>query len=166
MLSQIKRELSFLIENAAVLGLGAFLCCAGGILLWVNGGSGGYFLRRPWSGIGLTAAFLLWLSVYGLSGASLSMILLAERARLFRGNGAVTAFVLTSASYLLSLIWYALFFCTRLHLFAGILLALSLVLIGMNVVVTRRTFFALRLFQFMTFAVELLFLCGEFMDFL
>ena len=162
----MKRELWFWLERAPILGLGAFLCCMGGILLWINGGSIRYDLRHA-AGKGmfsLTTAFLLWLLAYGLTGLALAMT--ASASGCLPKNRAFATFVLGSAAYLLMLIWYALAFCTRLVIFPQILLALSVVLIGMIFVVIKRTFFCLSLILLAIEAIQVLFFIAEMMDFL
>ena len=160
LLRRIRRELALLLENAPILGLGAFLCCFGGILLWVNGGSGWYLLRRAGErGMpGLTASFLLWLCAYGLIGMALAMIALADRLRCLRRNLGLPAFALGAAAYLLMLLWYVLFFCTHLTLLSVLLLLLSLALVGMLLIVTKRTFLALSVCLILVEAVQFFFL--------
>lgn len=128
LLRRIKFELKCFTDHIAVLGLGAFLCALGGILLWINGGSGWYVLRSVSGAVGsrsLTGVFLVWLLVYAFYGIRLALVGVGEGIcrdpkRIF------TVFALTSLAYLLDLVWYALFFCTRLTAFALIILILSL----------------------------------------
>ena len=97
----------------------AFLCAVGGVLVWINGGSGRYLFaacRNFSHTLSLTAVFLIWLAVYALTGAVIGAIGL-----LLREIG-ILPFVLAAASYLLGILWYALFFCTRLSFLASVML--------------------------------------------
>ena len=126
MLRRLKREVCFLVENYRTAALCPFLCCMGGILLWVSGGSPALYLRK--CGISAGALFLLWLPIYGLTGLVLAWIFLVRRNSC-RGEGTVLP-ALCAGAYLCMLCWYAVYCCTGLVLFAGILLLLSIVLLG------------------------------------
>ncbi len=132
---RLKREVGFLIEHYRLTGLCAFLCCMGGILLWVSGGSNLYWLRGAKIPIGVL--FLLWLLIYGLTGVLLACILLTEASGCRRPmhGGILTG--LCAAAYVFMLSWYAVYFCTRLVLFSGILLILSVISLGIIFVVMR-----------------------------
>lgn len=137
MLRRLKREVCFLIEHFRLTGLCAFMCCMGGILLWVSGGSNVYYLRGAHIPIGVL--FLLWLLVYGLTGVLMACILLTETS-CCRGNRGGILLGLCAAAYVFMLCWYAVYFCTRLVLFSGILLILSVLCLGTIFVIMRTGF--------------------------
>ncbi len=130
MFRRLKREMCFLIEHFRLAGLCAFLCCMGGILLWVSGGSNAYWLRGGPVPIG--GLFFLWLLIYGLTGLLLACLLLGERR--------CAALGLCTGAYVLMLCWYAVYFCTRLVMFSGLLLLLCMICYGMIFAVVRRGF--------------------------
>jgi len=136
MLRRLKREVCFLIEHYRVTGLCAFLCCMGGVLLWVSGGSSMYYLRGAHIPIGML--FLLWMLIYGLTGILFSCILLTESSCCrTAGKGGILA-GLCAAGYVFMLCWYAVYFCTRLILFSKILLILSVISIATIFVIMRK----------------------------
>lgn len=141
MLRQLKREVCFLIGQFRITGLCAFLCCMGGILLWVSGGSNIYWMRGGGSIGGL---FFLWLLIYGLTGVLMACILLSEGSLCPKSHGGVLL-ALCGAAYVLMLCWYAVYFCTRLTLFSGILLILSILCIGAILVIMRKGFLLAKL---------------------
>ncbi len=119
LLKGFKCECRFFCGHIPVLAGSAFLCAVGGVLVWINGGSGCYLFaacRSSSQTLSLTAVFLMWLCVYALTGAVIGMIGL-----LLREVG-LLPFALAATSYLLGILWYALFFCTRLSFFAAVLL--------------------------------------------
>lgn len=126
LLRRMKWELGYLINNSAKIGLAAFLCCFGGILLWVNGTNIWYVMNSfhmPKFSVSVTGLFLLWLLTYGLCGVVLALILLQSRT--CRNNTALTAFSICCGIYLLMLVWYAVFFCTHLTIFAFFVLLIT-----------------------------------------
>lgn len=129
LLRRIKWELNCFTDHIAVIGLGAFLCAIGGILLWINGGSCWYILKSV-SGAdhtrSITGVFIVWLVVYAIYGIRLALIGVGEGVLCLNSKKTFTLFCLTSFAYLLDLVWYALFFCTRLTVFALIILLFSL----------------------------------------
>lgn len=141
MLRRIKLELNCLISHITVIGLGAFLCAIGGILLWVNGGSGWYVLNSvsaARNSSSLTGVFLVWLVVYALYGVRLALIGIGEGISCRDQRHAFVGFCLTSLAYLLDLIWYALFFCTRLTWFALIILLISVLIELLLICMSRK----------------------------
>lgn len=137
MLQRLKREVCFLILHYKVLGLCAFLCCMGGVLLWVSGGSLFHHIRGEILPLGVL--FLLWLTAYGLTGLLIGVLLLSG------GKYAGTATALTAAAYVFMLCWYAVFCCTPLKFFACILLILSVTLIASVFPVCRRGMLTLKI---------------------
>lgn len=138
MLRRLKREVCFLIEHFRFTGLCVFLCCMGGILLWVSGGSNHYHIRGAHVPVGVL--FLIWLLIYGLTGVLLACILLTESNRCTTPGRRIRSGFLTglcAAAYMFMLSWYAVYFCTRLILFSWILLTLSVILFGVIFVVMR-----------------------------
>ena len=123
-LHRIKKELEYTACSIAGISAAVFLCAMGGILLWVNGGSGWYIMnsfvhrRMP-----LTVIFLTWLTVYALYGFRLAVRRFSfcdSRRTLLQGA--------VCLAYILDLVWYALFFCTRLWALALVVIAVSLFL--------------------------------------
>lgn len=126
MFRRLKRELCFVGENIPVLGLGAFICCIGGVFLWVGGDSSWYYAKALHNehSIPLGVIFTVWLLTYGMTGFVLAMSCLSEK--LCSPKCGMKASVLGGFAYLLMLMWYAVSFCTRLAFFGIILLILSI----------------------------------------
>lgn len=123
---KLKCEFECLIDHAPAAAFSAFLCAMGGILLWVSGGSWSYtFFSMDEFGLSLTASFVLWLIAYALYGLRLGMLWFCGKC-LTRRTAAACAAVLLA--YLFDLVWYSLFFCTRLAVFGLIIILLSLAL--------------------------------------
>lgn len=138
---RIKWELNCFIRHITVIGLGAFLCAIGGILLWINGGSGWYVLNSVANtrfGGSLTGVFLVWLVVYALYGVRLALIGVGEGIPCRDQRRAFVGFCLTALAYLLDLVWYALFFCTRLTWFALVILILAAFINLLTVLLSAR----------------------------
>lgn len=140
MFRKLKYEFSSVKDNIALIGLAAFFCCMGGILLWVSGGSTWYImniLHKPEYSLSLSGVFIAWLIVYGLLGTSLALVWIISR-----GGGSVkiclATFGLISMSYLLCLTWYTAFCCTRLSVFAAILLIIAAVMNIASAVIMRK----------------------------
>ena len=140
----------------------AFVCCFGGILLWVNGTNLWYVMssfRTPKYSVSVTGAFLLWLVAYALCGAVLALILSCGMSvGRCRPGSALTAFAMCCGVYLLMLVWYAIFFCTHLTLFALILLLSVLALTIAVFCMIRHGLMTLKLLLFGIAAVELYFI--------
>ena len=120
---KLKTELECLIDHAPAAAFTAFLCAMGGILLWVSGGSWSYtVLSRAEFGLSLTVSFVIWLIAYALYGLRLGLLWFCGRC-LTRRTAAACAAVLLA--YLLDLVWYSLFFCTRLAVFPLIIILIS-----------------------------------------
>jgi len=100
----------------------------------------------------------VWLITYGLAGLSLGLIWLICKSRLIPPSACLTAFALCMLVYLLTQTWYAVFFCTRLTVFAGVLLFLSTVICGLVIFITRRSFLLLTLILVIVEAVQIYFL--------
>ena len=134
-------ELRAVTENIKLILLGAFLCAIGGVLLWINGGSTWYFLRHTHSctTLELTGIFTAWLFIYGLVGVMLTLIWMTGQYRLCGLRSSLLSFALMSGVYLLMLVWYALFFCTRLFLFSVVILCLSVILCALSFVFLKKT---------------------------
>ena len=160
MFRKLKREADFLIAHSGMIGFSAFVCCFGGILLWVNGTNIWHILRSgalPSDAVSVTRIFLLWLLTYGLCGTSLALLLL--QGRLFcRNNLFLTAFSVCCAIYLLQLVWYAVFFCTHLLFFALFILSLAFLLTILLFFLVRHSFLLLRLLLLAITLVELYFI--------
>ena len=139
MFRRLKRELCFVGENIPVLGLGAFICCIGGVFLWVG------------------VIFTVWLLTYGMTGFVLAMSCLSEK--LCSQKCGMKASVLGGFAYLLMLMWYAVSFCTRLAFFGIILLILSILLLGITFVALRKTFFITLVLIILIEVVQIYFLC-------
>ena len=161
MLKRIKREMRILTCNLPLVILAAFLCAFFGTVLWVAGGSSWYYLKMGISSPGslhVGTLYAVWLLTYGLVGVALSLVWLSCKARLMHVKTCLAAFALLMLSYLLMQTWYAVFFCTRLLVFAGILLLLSTVACGVALVITKRTFFILTFALVIIEAVQIYFL--------
>ena len=148
MLKRIRREISFILSNFSVIVLFSFLTSLGGVLLWVNGGST-WFIMQSYKfeniKISLTGAFVLSLSLYALMGAVMGVILKSNTCGCGGKNKSVVAFSVTMAMYILSLAWYAVFFCTRLSLFSAVLLTIVLILGSVLFFAVRKTMILLSL---------------------
>lgn len=156
---QIKRELDYLVGNIGMIGLSAFLCCFGGILLWVDGTNIWHVMRSghlPVGSASVTGMFLLWLLTYGLCGTVLALILLQSRT--VRGGIALIAFSVGCVIYLLQLVWYAVFFCTHLIFFAFFILLVVLLLTLALLVLVRHSFLVLKVLLLAITLVELYFI--------
>jgi len=158
MFRQIKRELNYLAENIGTIGLSAFLCCFGGILLWVDGTNIWHVMRSgPHAGTAsVTGVFLLWLLTYGLCGTVLALILLQSRTA--RCGCALTAFAAGCTVYLLQLVWYAVFFCTHLVIFAFFILLTAFLLTFVLFFLVRHSFLTLKALLLAITLVELYFI--------
>lgn len=141
MFKRIRRESAFLLSNLSFIFLFSFLCALGGVLLWVNGGST-WFVMQSYqlhnNSIGLSGAFVLCLVIYALIGAVVSVIIKMNGCRGGKNN-TLAAVVLSMAMYILSLAWYAVFFCTRLSIFSSILLFIAILIGGGLFVITRKS---------------------------
>lgn len=161
MFRRIKWELGRLTNHIAVIGLGAFLCVMGGILLWVNGGSG-WFVLQSFGGRGphsLTIVFLIWLFAYALCGIRLAVRWAADGCTERERRRAFIGFLLTALAYLLDLVWYALFFCTRLTLFSLIVLLIAVLVNLAAAACSRREMFLPVLLDIAVVTVEIGFIC-------
>lgn len=154
-----KREINFLSVHIGMIGFSAFLCCFGGILLWVNGTGlwrilhTGQYLSGSAS---VTGIFLLWLFTYGLCGTSQALLLL--RSRFCRNSRGLTEFSVCCVIYLLQLVWYAVFFCSHLLFFAFIILLLTFLLTLILLFLVRKGFLLLKLLLVTMTLVELYFI--------
>ena len=163
MFRTIKRELNYLVCNIGSIGLSAFLCCFGGILLWVDGTNIWYVIRsehRTGDISSVTAMFLLWLLAYGLCGAVLALILL--HGRTVRCGNVLTAFAVCCMIYLLQLVWYAVFFCTHLVFLAFCILLAAGALTFALFFLLRRSFLIFRVLLLLIALVELYFIYFNF----
>ena len=165
MFKRITREINFSGDNIPVIVLGAFICCIGGVFLWVSGDSNWYYtkvLHMDYVVMPLGIIFVIWLIAYALSGFVLAMSCLADRVCCNgRFIGLRCAFI-GGFGYLMMLLWYVLSFCTRLAFFGIILLILSIVAFGIIFVVTRRTFLLLNVAIILIEVVQVYFLCFSF----
>ncbi len=157
---KLKREADFLVAHIGMIGFSAFICCFGGILLWVNGTNIWHILRTgplPSGSISVTWIFLLWLLTYGLCGTSLALLILQGRV-FCRNNLALTAFSVCCAVYLLQLVWYAVFFCTHLFFFALFIHMLAFLLTILLIFLVRHSFMLLKVLLIAITLVELYFI--------
>ncbi len=167
MIKRIKHEIKFIGENIPVILLGTFVCCIGGILLWVSGGSGWYCVYALSHGHipSLAALFLVWFAVYGLCGAVMALSCLWDRTSLaqsFHELSGMKAACLGGAGYLMMLSWYAVFFCTRLIFFSAALLVLSFLCYGAILFILRKRFLLLTLALILIEIIQLCFICFNF----
>ncbi len=133
-----KRELDFVAANAGVFGISAFLAAMGGVLLWVSGGSGWYFVKTAGHAAPSVAAlFALSLTVCGCCGLSAAMILMWGRAACPMRSVWPSACAVAGA-YLAHLGWYAAAMCTRMTVFGGILAVVSVLLTAAARVLLRK----------------------------
>ncbi len=156
---QLKRELNFLITHIGIIGFSAFLCCFGGILLWVNGTNIWHILRAehiPDFSVSVTGIFLIWLFTYGLCGMVLALILLQSRT--CRNAVPLIAFSVCCGIYLLQLVWYAVFFCTHLLFFAFIVLLTAFLMTIILFFLIRHSFVLLKFLLIAITLVELYFI--------
>lgn len=156
---RIKWELSCLTRHIAVIGVSAFLCAIGGILLWINGGSGWYVINSiNGSNSSLTGVFLVWMIAYALYGVRLALLASGEGIACSDRKRAFTAFSLTALAYLLDLIWYAIFFCTRLTWFALVVLITAVILGAAVIILSKRGMLIHLMAIFVVILTELLFI--------
>ena len=156
-MKRLIRNTKRMFSDPAPLALGAFLCAVAGAALWVSGGSGWYVLRsagREDRLPPLAALFIVWLLVYALYGFLLAAILLGRKEW---GRNALALFGSVIGSWLLSLGWYAVYFCTRLGVFSLILLLLSAAAMLFALILLRRAPLLLLLAGLLILAVELVF---------
>lgn len=162
LLHRLKRELCCLTKHIAIIGLSSFLCAIGGVVLWINGGSGWYVLNSVSAnqhGRSLTFIFLVWLIVYALYGARLVLIAFSDTVSCSCQKRVVLAFSLTSFSYLLDLVWYALFFCTRLTIFSLIVLSLSAILNVVVILISKHGLIIAYLLNIVVIIAQFAFVC-------
>lgn len=165
MLRRLRIEMHAVSANIKLILLGAFLCAVGGVLLWINGGSTWYFLRSAsqiHAGLSLSGVFVAWLITYGLTGAMLALVWSSGRYRLCGCRVSLCSFGLISAVYLLMLVWYALFFCTRLFIFSLVILSLSVVLCAMALILLRKTMVLIWMIGIMIEAIQIYFIYFSF----
>jgi hypothetical protein len=156
---KLKRELDFLAKHIRMIFFSAFICCFGGMLLWVNGTNLWQVLRsgsQPSFSLSVTGLFLLWSFIYGLTGILLSLLFLQGKIRCC--NDPLTSFAICSGIYLLHLVWYAVFFCTHLVLFACMILLVSFFLTIVLFLLNRHGFLLFRFLLILIFLVELYFI--------
>lgn len=158
----IKREIKFLGEHIAVIILGAFLAAAGGVILWINGGSTWFYIRTSCSGGTLGIIFSVWVLTYGLSGAGMAVMWLTYRCGKRDFCKTLPLFCVNVLSYLFMLVWYALFFCTRLGIFAGVMLILSCLFDAVIFISMRKSFFIFQLVTVIVFLIKLYFVIFTF----
>ena len=150
-----------MLSNISVIILFSFMTSLGGVLLWVNGGSTWFILQSNKLqnvSVSLSGAFVLCLLIYALMGAIMGIILKSDACICGRGNRSVAAFSLTMAMYILSLAWYAVFFCTRLSLFSAILLIIVLLFGAALFIATRKKMLILSLLVIALELAEMYFL--------
>ncbi len=111
----------------------SFLCALGGVILWVEGGGIPYRLSGLPGSTGsesLFLEFIICLITYALFGVIMGLtyrMLHGNFCRIPQFSSKIWAlFFLEVGVYLLNLIWYAIFFCTHLHIFALIIILISL----------------------------------------
>ena len=123
-LYRIKNEFRLIGCRLAVISVSVLFCAMGGILLWVNGGSGWYIVNTLHkNSLPLSVIFLTWLIVYALYGFRLAVRGFCPCDKRYAAvQGAVCL------AYIFDLVWYALFFCTRLSLFALIMILIAVFL--------------------------------------
>ena len=158
-MKRLIRNTKRLFSDPAPLALGAFLCAVAGAALWVSGGSGWYAVKtagRENRLPSLAVLFIVWLLIYALYGFLLAAILLGKREW---GRNALALFGSVIGSWLLSLGWYAVYFCTRLNFFSLILLLLSASAMVFALILLRRAPLPLLLAGFLIFALEAVFFC-------
>ena len=126
MFKSLKREMQFISENIAVIALASFLCATGGVMLWINGGSSWYIIRTSGgSSPQMSLIFAAWIIAYALIGAAAAMIWLVYHSGRCDFHKVIPWFCMAVVSYLFMLVWYAVFFCTRLVIFSAIILMIS-----------------------------------------
>lgn len=159
MLRRLKNELSFIGRNIGLIGFSAFVCCFFGILLWVNGSNMWYIIRSSVLSERLPAVsvvFMVWLTVYGLSGMVIAFVYLHQKYGMTKCS--LCPFVLSWLAYILSLAWYAVFFCTHLTLFASVLLILAILADISLVLLIRKGLLIFHISVILTGAVQVYFL--------
>ena len=160
---QMKRELCFLGEHIPVLLLSAFLAAAGGVVLWISGGSSWYFIRTAsGSGVGLGFIFSVWILTYALVGALMALLWLTYSGGRRDFRKTMPLFVLVTLSYLFMLVWYALFFCTRLAVFSAVILILSCIIDAVVFFFMRKSFLLFDCALAVVFAVQTYFVYFSF----
>lgn len=158
MCKYFKRESRFLLDNITIICLSAFLCAIGGVFLWVNGGSSWYLIRTSAGAPPLSVVFSVWVITYGLTGAAASMIWLVYRHGKCGFSHTIPWFCLALMSYLFMLVWYAVFFCTRLVVFAAIVLIISCIADILLLLFMRKTLIIFSVTMAIIVAVQLYFI--------
>ena len=157
----VRTELCVISGNIPIICLIAFLCCVGGVILWVNCGSTWYILSYAVGEnctFSLTFIFILSCMAYALIGVIMSISWLYTNCRIIEVNKGLILFGTTTLSYLFLLIWYVILFCTHLSFFALILLALSILTVISNLFIIKRIYPLLILLKFVLIAIEILFM--------
>lgn len=159
----LKREIRFLTGGLRAIILAAFLCALGGVILWINGGSAWYFIRASGGSTPpISLIFSVWVFAYALCGGAAAMIWLVYRRGKCSVSHALPCFGLSLVSYLFMLIWYALFFCTRLTVFAAIILILSVLIDFLLVFLMRKTLIIFSFLMIVIILVQVFFICFSF----
>lgn len=162
---KIKQELLFIGDNIPLLGLGAFVCCFGGILVWVGSDSNWYYYKimNNNSFHSLSSIFFTWLVIYGLTGVTLALSCLSVKCSICHSikHGylrIINAPFVGGFGYLMMLLWYVVTFCTRLSVFGTIILLMSIVAFGTLLVLLKRTFLVTFVTLILIEAVQIYFL--------
>ena len=106
--------------------------------------------------VSVTGIFVISLFLYGICGILLALFLLCGKSKCT--STAFTAFSFSSLIYLFMLIWYVLFFCTHLTVFALILLLLTILLTALLFCRLHCGFLIVRCLLTILFITELYFL--------
>ena len=129
-----KSELGLLRKNIVLVIIIDVLCLAGGVILWIDGGSYRYVIEKTVTrGPSLALIFTLNCVVYLLIGTYKSLIVIYTKSTVISAKWGIVKFILVELAYLMFLVWYSLFFCTRLIVFAAVILALSLVFCTLSI---------------------------------
>lgn len=161
---KIKRSLRFEINiiknNILIIAAAAAVCCIGGILLWINGGSTWYVANSALRGkypISQSGIFLLNCMAYVLLGILLALNFIYTKNCLLHPRTGLSSFVRSAGSYLFLLIWYVIFFCTRLTIFSLALLIISGIMLIVNLISTKKIFSIYGIITITVFALIVVF---------
>lgn len=134
-------EINIIKNNIFLIAVSAVVCCIGGILLWINGGSTWYVTNSALRGkfiIPQSGIFLLNCIEYVLFGILLALNFIYMKNCLIHPRTGFSSFVRSAGSYLFLLIWYVVFFCTKLTIFSFVILILSGILLIVNLISTKK----------------------------
>lgn len=158
---QWKREWKLVIHSFSHICFWTVFTAFGGILLWVHGSAALVYRTGllPDCMPSFLVCFLLWLVVYALAGCELGFLLLPTcfRAHVGKQEGLLCLLI-----YLLTLIWYPLFFSLLHRLLCTLTLGMAVLLQFWLLFCAIRRCSVITLPHFLSCLLEIYFLCVTF----